>query len=186
MANGMERCGLLQAATGVAVGMVAASLASARTVATPSTAPAGGGDFAFLAGEWKIAQRRLADGKWDEFPGEATVHSLLGGLASIEELRIPARNFFGVEVRSFHQKERKWADHWMSAGNGVVNDPMMGSFAGGVGTFLAEEEIEGGGKLIARGVWDRVTPTSCRWHQSTSSDGGKSWDYNWYMDWTWV
>ena len=35
-----------------------------------------------------------------------------------------------------------------------------------------------------RGVWDRITPTSCRWHQSTSKDGGKTWDYNWYMDWT--
>lgn len=184
--SGIERRGMLQTAAALAMAMVAAGggAARARAVAAPGTAPAGGGDFAFLAGEWTIRHKRLTDGRWDAFGGEATVHSLLGGLASIEELRIPERHFFGMGVRTFHLKERRWADHWMSAGNGVVNDPMMGSFADGVGTFLAEDKLDGGGTLIARGVWDRITPTSCRWHQSTSTDGGQTWTWDWYMDWT--
>ena len=53
-------------------------------------------DFDFLSGSWKIRNRQLKDGAWDEFEGEATVHGLLAGVASVEELRIPARNFSGM------------------------------------------------------------------------------------------
>lgn len=174
----IQRRTVLQSAAGLALAQIAAQAAA---MPKPSTAPLDGGDFAFLAGEWKIRNKRLNDGKWDEFAGEATVHSLLGGIASIEELRIPERNFFGMGVRVYHLKDKKWADHWCSAGNGVVNDPMMGDFKGGVGTFLAEDTEA---KMIYRGVWDRITPRSCRWHQSSSKDGGKNWEWDWYMDWT--
>lgn len=56
-------------------------------------------------------------------------------------------------------------------------------FKAGVATFLSEEEVEGA-KVLARGVWDRITPASCRWHQATSKDGGATWAPNWFMDWT--
>lgn len=161
----------------------AAGLAVAASVATP--AGAGAGDFAFLTGEWRIANRRLktpGTDDWDEFEGEATVWAALNGVASIEELRIPSRNFAGMGVRVFDLEKRLWADHWVNARAGVVNPPMMGSFAGGVGTFLSDE-MDGDKPIKARGVWDRVTPASCRWHQATSSDGGVTWDANWFMDW---
>lgn len=148
---------------------------------------AGRGDFEFLAGNWSISHRRLKDGttdEWEEFEGEATVWSALDGLASIEELRIPARGFSGMGVRVYDLAGERWADHWVSGAYGVVNEPMYGSFDDdGVGTFLAEE-VEDGVTVIGRGVWDRITPTSCRWHQSSSRDGGVTWDHNWFMDWT--
>lgn len=177
--NSIPRRTILGSAAGFAIAQVVAQQAAAAPA--PSTAPSDGGDFAFLTGEWKIRHKRLRDGKWDEFGGEATVYSLLGGIASIEELRIPERNFFGMGVRVFHLKDRKWADHWCSAENGVVNDPMMGDFKDGTGTFIAEDNDA---KAIYRGVWDRITSTSCRWHQSSSKDGGKTWEWDWYMDWT--
>jgi hypothetical protein len=102
--------------------------------------------------------------------------------ASIEELRIPARNFAGMGVRTYHPATSQWADHWVSGTNGVVNEPMMGTFTDGVGTFLADEE-EDGKRVLARGVWDQITPTSCRWHQATSADEGATWDVNWSMEW---
>lgn len=40
------------------------------------------GDFDFLVGEWRIHNRRLKDGTtdiWEEFPGAATVHRVMGG-----------------------------------------------------------------------------------------------------------
>jgi hypothetical protein len=144
------------------------------------------GDFDFLTGEWTIKNRRLKDGSkdvWEEFPGAATVYQLMGGIASIEELRIPANNYRGMGVRVWHSKERLWADHWTGAYNGIVNPPQLGQFIGGEGIFISDDEMDGK-PIKARGVWDRITPTSCRWHQSTSADGGKTWDYNWYMDWT--
>jgi hypothetical protein len=143
------------------------------------------GDFDFLAGEWAISNRRLVTpggDEWDEFEGEATVWSALGGMASIEELRIPARNFAGMGVRVFNVETQHWADHWVSGRVGVVNDPMIGTFHGGVGTFTSEED-ENGVTLLARSVWDEITPTSCRWHQATSTDGGASWTVDWSMQW---
>lgn len=142
-------------------------------------------DFDFLAGEWTISNRRLrAPGTddWEEFPGEATVHSVLGGMASIEELRAAAGGFIGMGVRVFRPETNEWADHWVGGRNGVVSEPMMGTFVDGVGTFTAVEE-EDGVEVTARSVWDRITPTSCRWHQATSKDGGETWDVNWEMEW---
>ena len=142
-------------------------------------------DFDFLTGEWVIENRRLVTpggDDWDEFEGEATVTSVLGGMASIEDLRIPARGFAGMGVRVFHVETGQWADHWVSGRDGVVNEPMMGSFVDGVGTFTAVDDDDGH-PVIARGVWDEITPTSCRWHQATSADGGFNWDLNWEMHW---
>jgi hypothetical protein len=144
-------------------------------------------DFDFLAGTWSISnRRRLPDSTWDEFPGEATVWSAIGGLASIEDLRIPARGFAGMGVRVFHVETGQWADHWVSGRNGVVNEPMMGTFVDGVGTFIADEvdEVDGDRPIKARGTWDLISPTSCRWQQATSTDGGATWELDWTMDWT--
>ena len=62
--------------------------------ATPT--PGEPGDFDFLTGEWRIHNRSLVNGEWLEYPGEATVHAILAGVGSVEELRIPARNFSGM------------------------------------------------------------------------------------------
>ena len=144
------------------------------------------GDFDFLAGEWTIKNRRLKDGskdEWQTFDGGATVHRVLGGMASIEELRGAGGKYFGMGVRVWHPEEKMWADHWTGYYNGVVNAPQLGQFINGEGIFTSDDEMDGK-PIKARGVWDRITPKSCRWHQSTSKDGGKTWDYNWYMDWT--
>ena len=143
-------------------------------------------DFDFLAGEWKIHNRRLTapGGEWEEFPGEATVWSALNGNASIEELRLSADKVIGMGVRTYHVATGEWADHWVGGAVGVVNEPIMGTFVDGVGTFLAEDVEDDGSRVLARGVWDHITPTSCRWHQATSSDGGATWDVNWSMEWT--
>jgi hypothetical protein len=144
------------------------------------------GDFDFLTGHWKIAHRRLktpGGDDWDVFDGEASCFGILGGVAHVEELRIPARNFSGMGLRLLDVDKRVWVDHWVNARNGVLTLPgMTGGFAEGVGTFVAEDEHEGR-PILVRGTWDRITPTGCRWHQATSSDGGRHWEGNWFMDW---
>lgn len=146
----------------------------------------GVGDFDFLAGSWKIRHKRLKDGtkdEWQRFDSGATVHRVLNGMGSIEELRKADGGDMGMGIRIWLPEQKKWADHWTSAGNGVVNAPQLGQFIDGEGVFISEEEVDGV-KWQYRGVWDRITPKSCRWHQSTSSDGGKSWEWNWWMEWT--
>ena len=145
------------------------------------------GDFDFLAGEWRIQNRRLksADsGDWDEFEGEATCWTILAGVGSIEELRIPARKFSGMGLRLLDVEKRLWNDFWVNSRNGVLTTPgQTGVFDNGVGTFTADD-MDGDRPIKVRGVWDKITPNSCRWSQAVSYDQGATWKDNWLMDWT--
>lgn len=197
----MERRELLQAGTGLLVAAMAASAplraakgADMQDEIDTSYTPAGKGiitgkgvgDFDFLAGEWKIRHKRLKDGTTDEwlrFDSGATVHRVLNGQGSIEELRNANGSFMGMGVRVWLPQEKKWADHWTGAWNGVVGDPQKGEFVDGEGVFITEEDVDGV-HWQYRGIWDRITATGCRWHQSSSNDRGKSWDWNWWMEWT--
>jgi hypothetical protein len=158
----------------------------------PSSRKAGtgrAGDFDFLAGRWAIKNRRLKTrwtgaGDWEEFSGEATCYTVLGGLGSIEELQIPPGQARGLGIRLLDTGTGLWSDYWSASGSGVVMPPpMTGGFEGGVGTFVATGDRDGDIPIHSRGVWDRITPTSCRWHQAFSRDGGRSWEDNWFMDW---
>jgi hypothetical protein len=178
-----QRRALLQLAAGMAVA-VPLGLGVASAAARQPAASGKPGDFAFLSGEWRIKNRRLKGDVWDEFDGEATVVGILGGVASVEELRIPARNFSGMGLRLLDVERKLWADYWVNGQGGVLSPPpAWGSFTQGVGSWDADE-VEGGKPVIVRGVWDQITPTSCRWYQAVSADDGKSWQQNWVMHWT--
>ena len=177
-----QRRTLLQVAAGIAaMGPPGLAAAAGATPATPA-ATGKAGDFDFLSGNWKIRHRRLKDQQWDVFEGEATVNGILGGVVSVEELRIPSRSFNGMGLRVLDVERKVWADHWVNSGDGIVNPASWGSFVNGVGSFDAAE-LEGGKPVTARGAWDQITPGSCRWRQSVSRDGGKTWEENWIMDW---
>jgi hypothetical protein len=150
-----------------------------------AVAPGKPGDFDFLHGEWKIAhQRLLKPGEWDRFAGEATCWSILGGVASIEELCIPARDFSGMGLRTLDMKEMVWSDYWMNAKWGVIgSEGVKGGFVRGDGVFLSDD-VDGDTPIKVIGLWDQITGTSCRWRQGVSRDGGKTWQWNWIMDWT--
>ncbi|MGL4231246.1 MAG: hypothetical protein ACRCWJ_07760 [Casimicrobium sp.] len=187
-----QRRNLLQAAAGIAVVQLATTANSATTVApTPTTTatptPGKPGDFDFLIGNWKIKNRKqkaVGSNEWDEFPGESTCWTILGGICSIEELCIPARNFSGMGLRLLDVEKRVWSDHWVNARSGVVTAPgTTGSFEKGAGVFISEDTVEGK-PVKYRGLWDRITANSCRWSQSSSRDGGKTWEDHWIMHWT--
>lgn len=180
---------LLRAAAGLAVGQIAASAANAMesTEKKVKTNYQGKpGEFDFLNGEWKIHHRRLtnpANKEWDSFEGEATCWSILGGVGSVEELRIPARNFSGMGLRLLDVANRQWSDFWVNATSGVLNPPaVIGGFVNGEGIFISDE-TEAGVPIKVRGVWDQITQQSCRWQQAVSRDDGKTWEENWVMDW---
>lgn len=157
----------------------------ARPALPNAPAPTGKpGDFDFLSGEWRIKHRFLKEGQWDQFEGEATVFGLLGGLASVEELRIPARDFSGIGFRLLDLEQHLWADYWINSKNCVLHSPpAWGSFVDGSGAWITEDR-DGDQPVLIRGLWDQITPHSCRWHQATSRDGGESWQENWIMEWT--
>lgn len=147
--------------------------------ATPT--PGRPGDFDFLTGEWRIHNHMIASGAWIEFEGEATVRGILAGICSIEELRIPARNFSGMGLRLLDVENRIWSDHWVNSSSGVVSTPgQPGSFENGAGIFVSDYD-DNGRAMKSVGVWDSITATSCRWRQA--SGDGVTWEQNWIMDW---
>jgi hypothetical protein len=151
--------------------------------ATPT--PGKPGDFDFLHGEWRIRHWRKpsANAAWDDFEGEATCWSILGGIGSVEELRIPARQFSGMGLRLLDVKRQRWSDHWVNANSGVVTAPgLEGSFENGIGLFVSREE-EDGKPLLAAGIWDQISRDGCRWRQALSRDDGRTWEHNWVMHW---
>lgn len=168
-------------------GALLAAAAAGDAAAAPTTRPGSGkpGEFDWLGGEWKIAHRRLkAPGQWDEFTGEATCWTILGGVGSVEELRIPQRNFSGMGLRLLDLEKRVWSDYWVNAKSGVLGEAgLTGGFIDGAGVFLADDE-DAGKPIKVRGLWDEITGRSHRWSQSVSRDGGLSWEDNWVMRWT--
>jgi len=147
--------------------------------------PGAPGDFDFLAGQWRIEHfwRPSADGAWITFHGEATCWTILGGVCSVEELRIPTRNFNGMGLRLFDVERRRWVDHWVNAKSGVLaGEGTAGSFEDGVGIFIGDD-MDNGTPMQAGGLWDRISPTSCRWRQVLSRDGGRTWHHTWVMHW---
>lgn len=148
--------------------------------------PAQAGDFDFLSGHWKIQHRQLKSSQpetWDNFEGEASCWSILNGTVSIEELRIPARDFNGMGLRILNQEKQVWSDFWMNAKRGILMTPgVEGCFHEGRGVFI-EESHDGEQTTQVRGAWDNITATTCRWQQASSKDGGQTWQTNWVMDW---
>jgi hypothetical protein len=66
----------------------------------------------------------------------------------------------------------------------VVTTPgQLGSFENGAGIFVTDETVDGVAMKYV-GVWDNITPCSCRWRQASSRDGGATWDQNWIMEWS--
>ena len=190
-ANSTRRT-LLQVAAITALTQLANTTSAAQAPVAPATAvtgktPGKPGDFDFLNGNWKIWNRKLKAGEsrgWDEFPGEATVWAILGGVCSIEELRIPARNFSGMGLRVLDVEKRVWSDYWMNAKAGVLGSAgVRGSFENGAGVFISDD-TEDGKPVLSRGLWDGISKTHCRWSQSVSRDGGKTWNELWLMQWT--
>jgi hypothetical protein len=155
-------------------------------VASRTVPPGRSGEFDFLQGDWQIDNRKRRSGteEWDRFAGEASVRTLLAGVVSVEELRIPVRQFSGMGLRILDQEKKVWVDYWVNARSGVLGrDGTPGGFEKGVGTFISED-VDGETRVLVRGIWDRITPQTCRWSQSISRDGGLTWQDDWIMDWT--
>ena len=64
--------------------------------------------------------------------------------------------------------------------SGPLDPPVKGRFENGVGRFYGDY-TQDGKPMRVRFVWSHITPTSARWEQASSSDGGKTWTPNWVM-----
>jgi hypothetical protein len=157
--------------------------------ATEAIKPGGVHDFDFLVGEWRVHHRYLrstAQGtEWAETDGTCSHRKLIDGGANVEEHTIngPSGANRAIGLRSYDRQAGQWSIWWLDgrAPAGALDPPVQGRFENGVGTFYGDNTLDGK-PIRVRFIWSGITPTSARWEQAYSHDGGKTWEPNWVME----
>jgi hypothetical protein len=147
--------------------------------------PDGQHDFDFHIGTWKTHLKRLqrpltGSTTWVEYDGTTVVRSVWNGRANLVELAVdgPTGHIEALSLRLYNAESGQWSLNSSTRGSGSLSQPAIGGFKNGRGEFFNEETLNG--KVITvRFVISDITPTSCRFEQSFSDDGGKTWEVNW-------
>lgn len=155
---------------------------------TPTRPPDGSRDFDFLHGRWHGAHRRLhrplsGSHDWYEFEGTLVERPFWDGQGNHEEFEaeLPTGLLRGTSLRLYNPTSRQWSIHWSNSATGTLDAPMIGEFRDGRGEFYGQDTFEGR-IILLRFLWTRNGPSSCRWEQAFSADGGQTWETNWIAD----
>jgi len=140
-------------------------------------------DFDFLFGQWTILNRRLdqrlaGSRTWHEFEASADVRPCLDGIGNLDEYRAvfpEGTTLIGLTVRIFDPLTQGWSLYWADSRSATLFPPVIGSFRDGVGEFFGEDRQDGVPvRVLFR--WSEISPTSARWEQAMSADGGSTWE----------
>jgi hypothetical protein len=172
------------------------TLALHGTVGFAQSAPGTGGsdasqqrdgqhDFDFEFGTWKTHLRRLVhpltgSTTWVEYDGTTIVRKVWDGRANLVELAVdgPAGHIEALSLRLYDPQSQQWSLNFSGLGSGSISVPAIGRFRNGRGEFFNQETLNGRAILV-RFVISDITLTSCRFEQSFSDDGGRTWETNW-------
>jgi len=142
-------------------------------------------DFDWEIGTWKTHLKRLlhpltGSTTWVEYEGTTVVSRVWNGRANLVELEVdgPAGHLEALSLRLYNPESRQWSLNFANSRVGTVSQPTIGEFKNGRGEFYDQEDLNGRAILV-RFVMLDITPTSCRFEQSFSDDGGKTWELNW-------
>jgi hypothetical protein len=163
-----------------------------RTQAKPSpvpldaneTAVSEAADWAFLAGHWRVRNRKLTpQGSWEEF--DSTLHNwpVMGGLGNVGDnlFHAPSGTYRGMSMRAYDPATKQWRSWWLDGrAPRDISPAVAGSFKQGVGTLIGEDH-SGGRRRQVRSQWSHITTKTARWEQATSTDGQR-WETNWSAD----
>lgn len=146
-------------------------------------------DFDFNLGVWTMHVRRLdkpltGSTTWVEYDGLARGSKVWGGRANLLELDVegPAGRIEGAGLRLYNAATGRWSINWASSRTGLTQ-PMIGGFENGRGEFF-DSEVYDGKPILSRNSFLDITPTSTRFEQAFSADGGRTWETNWVMTFT--
>jgi hypothetical protein len=146
-------------------------------------------DFDFEIGRWRVSHRRLKARlancrDWEAFEGTSEMRPVLGGNGNVEDnlLHVSTGSYRAIAIRSFDPASGNWAIWWLDARVPHAFDmPVVGRFEDGVGSFYADDMLDGR-PVRMRFLWLRTDTDTPRWEQALSADGGQSWETNWTMD----
>ena len=142
-------------------------------------------DFDFEIGTWKTHLRRLVhplsgSTEWVEYDGTSVVTKVLDGRANLVELRVAgsAGRIEGLSLRLYNPQAHQWTLNFANISNGQLTSAAIGEFKNGRGEFYNQDTLNGR-SIFVRFVISDITRKSCRFEQSFSADGGKTWEVNW-------
>ena len=146
-------------------------------------------DFDFVIGDWHVRHRRLKERlkaceEWLEFDGAMSTRKILGGFGNLEDnvLRFPEGEVRAIALRSYDRVTKNWCIWWLDGRfPGQLDVPVVGRFDDGLGTFFAND-MAGGIAVTVRFIWRQLNADELHWNQAFSTDGGKTWETNWTMD----
>jgi len=152
---------------------------------TPADADKGAHDFDFNIGTWKTHISRLqhpltGSTTWIQYEGRSVIRKVWNGRANLVELEADsaAGHIEGLSLRLYNPESHQWSLNFSNSAVGTLGQPTIGEFKNGRGEFTDQETLNG------RTIWVRfvisdIKPTSVRYEQSFSDDGGKTWEVNW-------
>lgn len=153
----------------------------------PATTPPGLHDFDFVIGSWKtrikhVQRAPTGSTAWTEIQGSIEARAVWGGRSNLQEIEIdkPSGPFMELRLCLFNTQTHEWYLYWADAGDGILAQPMIGSFKDGTGSFYDQEDINGK-TLFVRQTYTDITADSYHWEQAFSGDGGKTWETNWVV-----
>jgi hypothetical protein len=166
---------------------LAQSNAGASSTRLPPTLKARDGqhDFDFEIGTWTTHLSRLehplsGSTTWIDYVGTSVVRKVWNGRANLVEVALdgPAGRFEGLSLRLYNPQSHQWSLNFSNIHDGTLSQPTIGEFKNGRGEFFDQESFNGRAILV-RFVISPISPDSCRFEQSFSDDGGKTWEVNW-------
>jgi len=142
-------------------------------------------DFDFEIGTWKTHLKRLVhpltgSTTWVEYEGTTVVDRVWHGRANLVELEVdgPKGHIEALSLRLYNPESHQWSLNFASSSGGSLGQPTIGEFKNGRGEFF-DQELFNGRAILVRFVISDITANSCRFEQSFSDDGGKTWELNW-------
>jgi hypothetical protein len=142
-------------------------------------------DFDFHFGSWTTELARLVSplsgsAEWAEYSGTTVVRPVWDGAANLVELDVTGSSgrIQALSLRLYDPTPQQWSLHSASIRGGGMSPPAIGQFTDGRGEFVSEESF-GDRPILVRFVISDITPTSVRFEQAFSDDGGVRWEVNW-------
>jgi hypothetical protein len=167
----------------------------------------GSHDFDFIYGKWRMPNHRLKKRlagahEWADFVTCDEGSPLPGGIGDIDYWNASFwKDFVGVTVRTYDPKTGLWRIYWVdnTFSQGVIQPAVVGRFEGNVGIFEGSDTFNGipikvryTWTLFPKGVppaakWEQASnpkgaPVVAKWEQAFSTDGGTTWETNWYNE----
>lgn len=143
-------------------------------------------DFDFLTGDWKMFHKKLKTRlsnctEWVDLESmDENYGPILNGIGNTDLYKavFDGEYFEGFTLRLFNPETRLWSLYWVPSNTGILDPPVVGSFAGDIGHFFCKD-VYNGINVIVMFRWDKRDNDHPVWSQAFSPDNGKTWEWNW-------